>query len=122
MGCSADLLKERDDAVFDELGRQLREARQGRRAAAKEAHAALVRLAAACKHHSGQSYDLRAMLYSLWNGEARSVRNCVTGLDWQLQRDGDADVPALWDAAIQVAFEQAGEWDWFLQEALNNDL
>lgn len=140
MGSSADLLKEREDKddeakrkALREIGKSWRAIRDERRQAAKVGSEALARLVEVCRNKTGQSSTIRQTLYSLWNGAPRSLLNGTLGLDWALKKDlcavvlafgfdGDDTEPPLWYDQIKAAFESAGLWDWFLAEAINNEL
>lgn len=126
------MTQERRDELMAKSMRQMREARAEHRAAAIAGHEAIKRLVIACGHKSGQSRTVRAALYSLWNGGARSLRESVTGIDWSIKKDlcavmlgfgfdGNEAVPSLWDDAIRKPFEAAGLWGWFLEEAELNE-
>jgi hypothetical protein len=121
----------RDELIAESL-RQMRAVTQEHREAAKAARAALARLVTACSHRGGQSKRVRALLYSLWNGAPRSVLDGLSGIDWAIKRDlcavmlgfgwdGDKQVPAFHYDQLKDAFALAGEWDWFLQEAPEDD-
>ena len=45
----------------------------------------LTRLTEVCLHKTGQGYKVRALLYSLWNGQPASLLEVVS-LDWQIRR------------------------------------
>jgi hypothetical protein len=109
--------------LLDEL-----KARSSRnRAAVDRARPALARLVEVMRGKSGQSYKLRGMLYSMWNGKPYSVLDCV-GLDYELREDlgavilawgfGRGDWEFFYDA-IKAAVTSAGLWDWFLDERFN---
>lgn len=75
-------------------------------------------------HTTGQAYKLRALLYSLWNGQAASLVE-VVNLDRKLRRDfcavvqgfgyEDDQVKFFYDA-IRDGFKGVGLYDWFLEE------
>lgn len=121
-----------DEAVafLDEAFVELKRIHQQRRAAADLARPALARLVAICGGKTGQSYKLRALLYSLWNGQPASLLE-VVALDWAIREDllsvvrgfgfeGLACEPFFYDA-ISNAFKKANLFDWFIQEERSND-
>jgi len=50
-----------------------------------DAKAGLPLLIDACRHKGNQSYHIRALLYSLWNGKPAKLIE-VVNLDWELRR------------------------------------
>ena len=142
MGSSADLLKVDPESeapemlkerALREFANRLRNIRAERREAASLGREALARLVEVCSHKSGQGATVRAALYSIWNGAPRSLRGCITGIDWEIHKDlcavmlafgwdGDAVSSEFWDSVILQAFRDGGLEEWFLQEAINNDL
>lgn len=54
--------------------------------AVEAAKPALERLVAVMRTRTGQAYKVRALLYSLWNGQPTSLIEVVT-LDWEIRRD-----------------------------------
>ena len=85
-----------------------------------DALAAMTRLVAACAHKTGQSYHLRSMLYSLWNGRATRLVEIVN-LDREL-RDALLTVMRVFGCdsffydEISGAFKKARLFEWFLEE------
>ena len=97
-----------------------------RRAAAEAARPALARLCEVLCKRSGQPYKLRALLYSIYNGQAASLIEIVC-LDWEIRKDlcavllafgfedrRDATVSFFYDE-LKAAITAAGQWDWFIQ-------
>jgi hypothetical protein len=81
---------------------------------------ALYRLVKVCGNMSGQSFKLRSMLYSLWNGKPTSLVEIVN-LDRCLREDllsvmrafGSQD---FFYEKISEAFRSAGLFEWFISE------
>lgn len=113
------------DAALAELGRQLRETDKQQSDAVKLAVPALARLITVCDVGSGQAYKVRALIYSIWNGQDVSLCDTMLGLDWSIKKDlcavflafgcepRGAD-PFFYDA-VKAAFTEAGLWDWFCE-------
>jgi hypothetical protein len=109
--------------LIDEL-----KARQAKhRAAVDRARPSLDRLIEVMRGRSGQSYKLRGLLFSMWNGKPYSVLECV-GLDFELREDLGAVILAWgfgrgeWEFfydAMKAAVSRAGLWEWFLEERHN---
>ncbi len=101
-----------------------------RRAACEQAIPALERLAIVMQGRSGQPYKVRTILFSLWNGKPAAV-NEVLGLDWAIRKDlcavllafgfEDMTVAFFYDA-LRKAIEDAGQWNWFIEESDNLEL
>lgn len=82
--------------------------------------AALHRLVKVCQAGTGQSYKVRALLYSLWNGRPRSLLELVS-LDWKIRKDLLAVMLAFGHKdffydQIKSAFQSRGLMDWFIAE------
>lgn len=80
----------------------------------------LARLIDVCKHKTGQSYKVRGLLYSLWNGKAYSLLE-ILSLDYGIRADvlnvaAAFGAPTFFYREIKRAFEQAGLFDWFCEE------
>lgn len=114
--------EERTLAVLSSFGAHLRETRVKQLAAIEAAVPALERLVQVCVHCTGQSYKVRHLLYSLWNGQAASLLEIVA-LDWAIKEDLLAVLlafgsepkghePFFYDA-IAGAFRARGLMDWF---------
>ncbi len=81
---------------------------------------ALDELVKVCANKTDQSYKIRALLYSLWNGKPRSLLE-ILSLDWELRKHLLSVLKAFGHDAffykqIRDAFQQRGLLDWFLQE------
>jgi len=100
----------------------LRDVQSERAAAARLAIPALRRLVATFPHRTGQSYKLRSLLWSLYNGRPADLSDMLC-LDWALRKDllavmlgfGHEDKTvrffyAAFDDAINL---EAHQWDWF---------
>lgn len=77
-------------------------------------------LIAACRHKTGQSYKLRGLLYSLWNGQPYSLLEIIT-LDQSLRHAllvviANFGAPKFFYAEIKSAFVAAGLFDWFCEQ------
>lgn len=87
--------------------------------AAAAAAKALEKLVEACALHSGQSYKIRALLYSLWSGD-KPVDLCeVFGLDHDLKVAFCAVILGFGYREfsyehMQAAFEKRGLFKWFI--------
>ena len=95
---------------------------------------ALARIIATFPQRTGQSFKLRALLYSLWNGQPADLSDTLC-LDWQLRKDfcavvmafgyeareiapGVSDfsaMPCFFYKEVQDALTAAGQFDWFLE-------
>lgn len=109
------------DAFFGAVNRTIAE----QRAAVAAAKPALARLCGAMRQRTGQSFTIRTLLYSLWNGQPASLLEFVT-LDWALRQDlcavllgfgfedrKDASAHFFYDA-MKAALVSAGLFDWFI--------
>lgn len=94
-----------------------------RRAAVSVAQPALTRLCHAMRQKTGQSYHIRGLLYSLWNGLPTDLSNVLL-LDWALRQDVCAVILAFgfeepgtkfFYAAIEDALKEAALLAWFLE-------
>lgn len=117
---------EEDEAHLREFIAEQKLIRDERRTAVAAAVAAMARLAEVIKERSGQPYKVRALLYSIWNGKPAPLIDLVC-LDWALRKDlvavmlgfGSDD---FFYKDLEAAVRQAGQWDWFLEEASNIEL
>lgn len=81
---------------------------------------ALQRLCQVMSARTGQSYKVRAFLFSMWNGQPASMLEIV-GLDWDVRKDV-AKVWLAWGAQgffydqLKEAVCAAQQWAWFLEE------
>lgn len=113
-----------EDRAFNEYFAQLRAVREEQRQCVVAGRAALVRIVQVMRHGTGQSYKLRALLYSLWNGKPACVGD-VLCLDWSLRKDFAAVLLAFgfeepgnefFYATIKHALENYSLLNWFLAE------
>jgi hypothetical protein len=94
------------------------------RAAVATAKPALQRICAAMAQRTDQSYHLRALLYSLWNGQPTSLLEVVS-LDRTLRNDfcavllafgfSDGKEEFFYDA-VTAELKSSGQFEWFIQE------
>ncbi|HEY1171065.1 MAG TPA: hypothetical protein VGH19_06800 [Verrucomicrobiae bacterium] len=108
-----------DQAVLQEFFKGVRECQTESKAAALAGIEALNRLIEACRHQSGQSYKIRSMLYSLFNGQPADMSDIQT-LDWALRKDLTAvalgmGCPGFPDYLIKEMFKAAKLGKWFLE-------
>jgi len=113
---------EEEDAALQSFFGTVKKARAERRAAVELAVPALGRLCEVMAAQTGQSYKVRELLYSLWNGQPAELLEIV-GLDWAIRRDlcavllafghEDREVQFFYDA-IKSALVDAGLFAWFL--------
>ena len=114
-------------ATTIELNQVFAESRERRRRhgeAAAIAGPALGRLLEVCRHKTGQSYHVRNLLYSLWNGHATSLLD-VLHLDYPIREDlcrvllafgfegRQPDEQTFFYDTIKTAFTAAGLFEWF---------
>jgi len=91
--------------------------------AAIHAKVALARLCQMLGHRTGQSYKIRSLLFSMWNGKEASLAQ-VLDLDWAVRKDLCAVILAFgfeykdekffydW---MQNALKAEGQFEWFLE-------
>lgn len=101
---------------------ELREQMSRQREEVAAAKPALSRLADVMRNKTGQGYKLRALLYSLWNGQPTTLSD-VCGLDHELRADlclviqawgyGRGDWEFFYNE-IRAVVSHAGLWEWFL--------
>ena len=108
-----------------------RERRRRHREAATAAGPALDRLLEVCRHKTGQSYHVRNLLYSLWNGQATSLIN-ILNLDYPIREDlcrvllafgfegRTREEPPFFYDTIKTAFTAAGLFEWFIAAGETN--
>jgi hypothetical protein len=114
---------EEEKTALDDFFRGMGASKKEHRAAAITALEALPRLIAIMPQRTGQSYKVRSLLYSLWNGQATSLSD-VMNLDWSIRKDVCAvvlgfgfedETTHLWYDEISDALKAAGQFQWFLE-------
>jgi hypothetical protein len=110
--------------ALDDFFGQIRQMKAERNAAVTAARPALDRLVATFQAQTGQSYKIRALLYSLWNGKPASLSE-VLCLDWSLRQDLVAVLLAFgaddfFYDAVREAVESVDAFDWFVEEHEND--
>lgn len=106
------------------------------RTAVLAAAPALTRLCAVMRNRTGQSYTVRALLYSLYNGQETSVLEIVTldrairgdlcavllafgfeGTEWAPTEGGEKPSPGVsfFYDEMKAEVSRAGLWDWFVE-------
>ncbi len=111
--------------LVEEFGAELKRTLRQQRGVIEFARVALPGLVDVCAAKTGQSYKVRALLYSAWNGQPTSVLDGLVGLDWSIKRDlltvllafgcAPGGTPAFFYDAIREAFEHAGLFEWFCE-------
>lgn len=81
----------------------------------------LHRLVSVMGRKTGQSYKVRGLLYSLWNGQPASLLEIVT-LDWEIRKDLLAVLQAFGTGhffydELSAPIKHAGLFNWFCEEA-----
>lgn len=118
---------------------RLRVTAQEHAKAAEKAREALPRLVHVCAQKTGQSYHVRELLYSLWNGQPGKLIELLS-LDWAVRLDvlavcagfgfepyegpggpHDADTPSFFYDELSGAFKAAGLFDWFCEASTASD-
>ncbi|MGA3170324.1 MAG: hypothetical protein ABSE62_04865 [Chthoniobacteraceae bacterium] len=121
--------EEENKAALDEFIAEDRKQRNEARESATAAMPAVDRLCEVMRGRSGQPYKVRALLYSLWNGQPVSLVE-VVGLDWKIKKDLCAVILAFgyesgpfckeefsfFYDAVTAAVKRAGQFEWFLEE------
>ena len=116
----AQAAKSREQQLRDHF-RSLRQAKAEQELAIEAAEEAIKRLVMVCANKTGQSFHLRALLFSLWNGKKAELLN-VVNLDWALRKDLCAVIlafgcePFFYDA-VRDAFDRKGLLEWFIAQA-----
>ena len=120
--------EEENKAAIAEFVAEQRALRVQKMKLADAAHPALARLVEVCRHQTGQSYHVRALLYSLWNGQPTSLSNvlnldaairadvCATIAAFGFESSPNSIVPSFFYDAMRDAFKTAGLLEWFLEE------
>ncbi len=114
--------EEENQAALNEFFAEMQKMKTERKAAVAEAIPALERLIDTFPQRTGQSYKLRDLLYSLWNGKPASLSD-VLNLDWDLRKDlcavilafgyEDRDHEFFYDA-IATPLKKRGQFEWFI--------
>lgn len=119
--------EEEKQEALAEFARDMRVIATRQREAIRVAVPALARLIEVCANKTGQSYHVRSLLFSAWNGKPTSISNllnldggvksdvCAVLLAFGYEPGGDA--PAFFYDAMQQAFHDAGLFKWFQEEA-----
>lgn len=122
--CFADPI-ESQAAIADSL-RRIAAMQREHAEAAQFARPALERLVKAMRGGTGQSYKIRRLLFSLWNGKPADLSD-VLCLDWPLRKDvsavmlgwgfsGHGCQQEFFYKAMEAACASAGILDWFREE------
>lgn len=122
--------REDQAAALASFGAHVREVKRKQLLAIAAAVPALERLVKVCAQRTGQSYKVRAMLYSLWNGQPTSLLEIVA-MDWAIKEDLLAVLlafgseprnsePFFYDA-LAGAFKKHGLMDWFTEAHQSQD-
>jgi hypothetical protein len=112
--------------LAEAFGEELKRTLQQQRGVIEFARVALPGLVEVCGAKTGQSYKVRALLYSAWNGKPTSLLD-LTGLDWAIKKDlltvllafgcePGGGTPGFFYDAITEAFQAAGLLEWFTAE------
>lgn len=106
--------------AVESFAKHVRALRVQQREAVAKAQPALERLVGVCRNRSGQSYHVRALLYSAWNGQAASLLDHLTGLDWAVRCDVLAVMlafgsPGFFYDELAAPFKAAGMMEWFCE-------
>lgn len=109
--------KEENDAELKKFFGGLQQIKKEREALEANAKPALERLVNVCAYQTGQSYHLRALLFSLWNGKATKLINTLN-LEWTLKKDFCTVALAFGSDSffyteMSDAFIKAGLFEWF---------
>lgn len=113
-------------SLADQFGADLKRTQQQQRGVIESARVVMPGLVDVCAAKTGQSYKVRALLYSAWNGQATSLLDGLTGLDWGIKTDvltvllafgcePGGGTPAFFYDAISDAFKAAGLFEWFCE-------
>jgi hypothetical protein len=119
--------EEENKAAIQEFVAEQRALRLQRMELARLAHPALARLVQVCAVQTGQSYHVRALLYSLWNGQPASLSDvlhldnsirldvCAVLAAFGFESSPNAEVKSFFYDAFKDAFKAAGLFDWFVE-------
>lgn len=111
-----------DEAALSAFVASARRVRNERRAAVDAAIPALDGLIRVMAAKTDQSLHVRALLYSLWNGQPTSLLDVVE-LDWDVRKQLCAVIlgfgfeepgRAFFYEAISEPVKEVGLWDWFV--------
>lgn len=114
---------EEQQAALKEFARCALLVRAEQRTLADKARPALTRLVEVMRQRTGQSYKLRALLFSLWNGKPADVSD-VLSLDWEIRKDfatvllafgfSDGSREFFYNA-VEEELRRAGLFPWFVE-------
>ena len=118
--------------LAEDFGAELKRTLRQQRGVIEFARVALPGLVEVCAAKTGQSYKVRALLCSAWNGQPTSVLDGLIGLDWKIKMDvltvllafgcePGGGTPAFFYDAIREAFEHAGLFEWFCEASTASD-
>ncbi len=112
--------REKDDTGLKEFYAKQGRISIHRAQAVSEAVKELPLLVQACAGRSGQSFYIRGILFSLWNGKPADLSD-VLNLDWELKVALCAVVKAFGSEGffykeIEAAFKESGQLEWFKSE------
>ncbi len=111
--------------ILTDFFKSVRSERDEQFRAAEKARPALKRLTSVMRTRTNQSAHVRALLYSLWNGQPTSLLEVVS-LDWKVRKDlcrvieafgfEEKDNPAasFFYDAVKTVVAASGQWDWFI--------
>ena len=121
------------DPATSKFFEQLKQNRAEWRDLALVGQAAMERLVEVMRVKTGQSFKVRELLYSLWNGKPAQL-NQLLCLDWNIRRDvlsvmagfGFEDrklgvSESFFYTELEAPIKEAGLFAWFVQEGKNVD-
>lgn len=115
-------------AALTDLATRFNIIRRERQHAVSLAIPAMDNLVKVMARHTGQSYTVRNLLYSLWNGHPSSLLE-ITGLDWDIRTDlirvilafgFESKTGSFFYDAIKEPITEAGLLPWFLEAAVES--
>ena len=126
--------EEENEKCLAEFFDRERKIKAERRQAVEVARPALERLCEVMRDRSGQCYKVRALLYSLWNGQATELIE-ILNLDWEIRKDLGAVFLAFgfedqdtenragdfFYDEIKEAISKAGQWQWFIEAHIEKE-